>query len=346
MDGQQPHYELPPQTSASPVHEEPRPLGLALLAGLVAAVVGGVIWAYVVKLSDYEVGIVAWGIGFLVGMTVAGVSRARGSVLQAVAVACALAGILLGKYLSYALIAQEDLDSVGRRHRPLLGRHVVVLPRGPRLRLRLVRPALGRPRGLHGLARAAAGGGRAGAGTRAPRGVGLGRTGGGRDPRRLGRVDRLRTGGAPAACVSSRGGADRLGRGFPRSGRPSTSCRLRARPSSASGSTVSSRVRSRGASTARRSTSTAWSSTRHASGKESARRSFGARSPPIQARETLSSRRGSRTSPRSRSTAAKDSRRAASSSRFRGCACCASRSACARRHQLRGSRSSAQELMQ
>jgi hypothetical protein len=99
--------------AAGPIREEPRPLGLALLAGLAAAAVGGVVWAYVVKLSDYEVGIVAWAIGLLVGVTVAGVSRARGPMLQAVAVVCALAGILLGKYLGYALIAQEDLASLG-----------------------------------------------------------------------------------------------------------------------------------------------------------------------------------------------------------------------------------------
>jgi hypothetical protein len=101
------------QHATGPIREEPRPLGLALLAGLAAAAVGGVVWGYVVKLSDYEVGIVAWGIGLLVGVAVAGVSRARGPLLQAIAVVCALAGILLGKYLSFALIAQEDLESVG-----------------------------------------------------------------------------------------------------------------------------------------------------------------------------------------------------------------------------------------
>jgi hypothetical protein len=105
--------DVSPMEATGPIREEPRPLALALLAGLVAAIVGGVVWGYVVKLSDYEVGIVAWGIGLLVGVAVAIVSRARGPVLQAIAVVCALAGILLGKYLSYALIAQEELDAVG-----------------------------------------------------------------------------------------------------------------------------------------------------------------------------------------------------------------------------------------
>ena len=76
MDDQ--HPELRATTPAGPIREEPRPLGLAVAAGLAAAVVGAVVWAFVVKLSDYEVGIVAWGIGLLVGVTVAGVSRARG----------------------------------------------------------------------------------------------------------------------------------------------------------------------------------------------------------------------------------------------------------------------------
>ncbi len=106
-------YEPRGPAVAGPIREEPRPLGLALGAGLVAAVVGGVVWGFVVKLSDYEVGIVAWGIGLLVGLAVAGVSRARGPALQAVAVLCALVGILLGKYLSYAFVLQEEAEAAG-----------------------------------------------------------------------------------------------------------------------------------------------------------------------------------------------------------------------------------------
>jgi hypothetical protein len=106
-------YDVGTPATAGPIREQPRPLGLALLAGLVAAVVGGVVWGLVVKLSEYEVGIVAWGIGLVVGFAVAAVSRARGPALQAVAVACALFGILLGKYLSYALVLQEEADAQG-----------------------------------------------------------------------------------------------------------------------------------------------------------------------------------------------------------------------------------------
>jgi hypothetical protein len=80
----------------------------AIGAGLVAALVGGVVWGLIVKWTDYEVGFVAWGIGFLVGVAVAAAAGgARGPVLQAVAVVCALLGILVGKYLSFAWVLQE-----------------------------------------------------------------------------------------------------------------------------------------------------------------------------------------------------------------------------------------------
>ena len=45
--------------------EESGSTGLALVAGLVAAIVGGMAWGLISKYTSYEVGIVAWGIGFL-----------------------------------------------------------------------------------------------------------------------------------------------------------------------------------------------------------------------------------------------------------------------------------------
>jgi len=79
----------------------------ALLAGLVAAVVGGIVWGLIVKWTEYEVGFVAWGIGFLVGLAVVTAARTRGLVLQVVAVLFALLGILIGKYLSFVWSLQE-----------------------------------------------------------------------------------------------------------------------------------------------------------------------------------------------------------------------------------------------
>ena len=117
MDDAQDRYEVaglsdPPVPT--PVTEPSPSLLLSVGAGLVAAIVGGVLWGVIVKASDYEVGIVAWAIGFAVGTAVVLASRgAKGRALQVVAVVLALVGILLGKYLTYALLVQEELDTFG-----------------------------------------------------------------------------------------------------------------------------------------------------------------------------------------------------------------------------------------
>ncbi len=83
-------------------------------AGLVAAIVGGVVWGLIVRWSDYEVGFVAWGIGFVVGSAVVlGARDRRGLPLQVLAVVLALAGIVLGKYLAFVWIGQDELGKSG-----------------------------------------------------------------------------------------------------------------------------------------------------------------------------------------------------------------------------------------
>jgi hypothetical protein len=115
MDRDDDRYAFPEGAgSPSPVTAPSDSLLPALGAGLLAAIVGGVVWAFIVKLSDYEVGIIAWGIGFIAGTAVVFASRgAKGTRLQVVAVVSALVGILLGKYLSYAFVVQEQADDAG-----------------------------------------------------------------------------------------------------------------------------------------------------------------------------------------------------------------------------------------
>ncbi|MGH3070792.1 MAG: hypothetical protein ACRDNB_00810 [Gaiellaceae bacterium] len=114
MDDSGDRYEVTPAADPSPVREPSQSLLPAIAAGLVAAIVAGVAWAVIVKTSEYEVGIVAWGIGFVVGTAVVLATRgAKGRSLQITAVVLALVGILLGKYLSYALIVQEDIEALG-----------------------------------------------------------------------------------------------------------------------------------------------------------------------------------------------------------------------------------------
>ena len=80
----------------------------AILAGLAAAIAGGVVWGLIVKSTDYEVGFVAWGIGFLAAMAILFATRGqRGLPLQLIAIACALLGIAVGKYLSFAWVLSD-----------------------------------------------------------------------------------------------------------------------------------------------------------------------------------------------------------------------------------------------
>ena len=108
-------YEFSEATDPpSPVSESSGSLMPAIGAGLVAALAGGIVWGLIVKVSEYEVGFVAWGIGFIAGTAVVlATGGAKSQRLQVIAVASALLGILLGKYLGYAFAVQKEADAAG-----------------------------------------------------------------------------------------------------------------------------------------------------------------------------------------------------------------------------------------
>jgi hypothetical protein len=102
---------------------EPRLLVPAVLAGLVAAVAGGVGWALIAVTTDYEIGFAALGIGILAGYAVVLATRGRkGLPLQVTAILSSLLGIALGKYFTYVWdlkdavrdeFGDEAADSIG-----------------------------------------------------------------------------------------------------------------------------------------------------------------------------------------------------------------------------------------
>ena len=105
---------LPPEPRLEPQPEPKQKVGVALLAGSVAAVLGGIGWGLIVKWTDYQAGFVALGIGILVAFAVSRAAGGRRSPeLRAVAVGTALLGILIGKYLSFAVDAQVVFPGVG-----------------------------------------------------------------------------------------------------------------------------------------------------------------------------------------------------------------------------------------
>jgi hypothetical protein len=71
----------------------------AILGGVIAAVVSGVVWAAIAIWTGYEVGYVAWGVGLLCGLGVVLFARGKkGMPLQIVAVVTSVLGIVIGKY--------------------------------------------------------------------------------------------------------------------------------------------------------------------------------------------------------------------------------------------------------
>jgi hypothetical protein len=81
------------------------------VAGLAAAIVGGIIWGLIVDATESELGIVAIGIGVLTGFAVMVASRgSTGVQLQVIAALAAAIGVLWGKYYAFVKVGQGFLD--------------------------------------------------------------------------------------------------------------------------------------------------------------------------------------------------------------------------------------------
>ncbi len=75
-----------------------------------AALIGAFLWKLIVVVFGYELGLVAWGIGGLIGFTAASF-HSRGDVTGIVCAALAVASILGGKYMVTATFQDEFISS-------------------------------------------------------------------------------------------------------------------------------------------------------------------------------------------------------------------------------------------
>ena len=87
-------------------------LSLAVLGGAVAALVGAAVWAAVTVVTNWQIGFLAIGIGFLVGYVVRRMGQGVDQSFGIVGAVLSLVGCVVGNYLTVcAHIA--DFESVG-----------------------------------------------------------------------------------------------------------------------------------------------------------------------------------------------------------------------------------------
>jgi len=83
-------------------------LPLGLLAGIAAALIGAVIWAAITIVTDYQIGFMAVGIGFLVGLAIRVVGKGIDRVFGITGAVLALFGCLAGNVLTMAIIISQQ----------------------------------------------------------------------------------------------------------------------------------------------------------------------------------------------------------------------------------------------
>jgi hypothetical protein len=82
----------------------------ALLAGLLAALAGGIVWAVITVQTRYQIGFMAIGLGLLVAYAVRRVGNGNTAAFAVVGALCALLGCLLGNLLSACGFYAEAQD--------------------------------------------------------------------------------------------------------------------------------------------------------------------------------------------------------------------------------------------
>jgi hypothetical protein len=100
----------------------------AILGGALAAVIGASVWYALVVLTDYKLGIVAIGVGWLVGKgVVLGSGKKRSGSLQLAGGLLALAALVGGEYLIVNYFARKHIE--GFTGWLTLGQFLIIYPR-------------------------------------------------------------------------------------------------------------------------------------------------------------------------------------------------------------------------
>src|SRR5689334_17102151 len=96
-----------PEAMPEPVRDQER-LALAIPAGLGAALIGAVLWALIVYVTEYELGLVVIAIGALIGYVIRLVGRGSRPAFGIVGAACAALAWALGSVLCDVAFLSQD----------------------------------------------------------------------------------------------------------------------------------------------------------------------------------------------------------------------------------------------
>lgn len=82
---------------------------MGLIGGVIAMLVGAIIWGAVTYFTDYQIGWMAIGVGFLVGIAIKFFGRGKTAIFGISGALLALIGCLLGNLMFYSgILAREE----------------------------------------------------------------------------------------------------------------------------------------------------------------------------------------------------------------------------------------------
>lgn len=111
-EAEQQEFQITEQEAmrAMEVFREEQNLLVGSLAGLVAAVAGAAVWAGVTVVTEYQIGWMAVGIGFLVGIAMRVTGKGIDQIFGVVGAVMSLVGCALGNLFTMAYFMADSLD--------------------------------------------------------------------------------------------------------------------------------------------------------------------------------------------------------------------------------------------
>jgi hypothetical protein len=109
---EQPEFQISEEEAmmAMEVFRQEQNLAVGSLAGLVTAVVGAAIWAAVTVATEYQIGWMAVGVGFIVGMAMRFTGKGIDQIFGVVGAVMALVGCALGNLFTVVYFAAAEFN--------------------------------------------------------------------------------------------------------------------------------------------------------------------------------------------------------------------------------------------